>query len=236
MAAGRLGDTYGGYRARLLERLRAQGIQDLAVLRAFGETPRHLFVPEALRHRAYEDGALPIGHGQTISQPTTQARYLEALGLSGTERVLEIGTGSGYQAALLSHLARVVVSVERVPPLAQAALAALDEAAITGVVVVVGDGSLGWPAEAPYDAILVAAASPVVPKPLLRQLAEGGRLVLPLDVGQVPAEALRALPEPPGGGQVLVRITRQGGQYYAEPLGAALFVPLIGRHGFDQET
>lgn len=234
MAAGRLADTYGGYRARLLERLREQGIQDLAVLRAFGETPRHLFVPEALRHRAYQDSALPIGHGQTISQPTTQARYLEALGLGGTERVLEIGTGSGYQAALLSYLTEMVVSVERVPELAEAARAALDRSGITGVMVVVGDGSLGWRPEAPYDAILVAAASPSVPLPLLEQLAEGGRLVLPLDAAQVPAEARRELPEPPGG-QVLVRVTHQGGKYYAEPLGAALFVPLIGRHGFEEE-
>jgi protein-L-isoaspartate(D-aspartate) O-methyltransferase len=234
MAAGRLADSYGGYRARLLERLREQGIQDLAVLRAFGETPRHLFVPEALRHRAYEDGALPIGHGQTISQPTTQARYLEALQLGGTERVLEIGTGSGYQTALLSHVSRMVVSVERVPELAEAARAALDRAEITGAMVVVGDGSLGWRPEAPYDAILVAAASPSVPAPLLGQLAEGGRLVLPLDVAQVPPEALRGLPPPPGG-QVLVRVTRHGGKCYAEPLGAALFVPLIGRHGFEEE-
>jgi protein-L-isoaspartate(D-aspartate) O-methyltransferase len=234
MAAGRLADSYGGYRARLLERLREQGIQDLAVLRAFGETPRHLFVPEALRHRAYEDGALPIGHGQTISQPTTQARYLEALQLGGTERVLEIGTGSGYQTALLSHVSRMVVSVERVPELAEAARAALDRAEITGVMVVVGDGSLGWRPEAPYDAILVAAASPSVPTPLLGQLAEGGRLVVPLDAGQVPPEALRELPQPPGG-QVLVRVTRRGGRCYAEPLGAALFVPLIGRHGFEEE-
>lgn len=207
-----------------------------AVRAAMARVERHRFVPAAERDRAYGNYPLPIGAGQTISQPYIVALSTDLVAPRPGHAVLEIGTGSGYQAALLSHLARVVVSVERVPPLAQAALAALDEAAITGVVVVVGDGSLGWPAEAPYDAILVAAASPVVPKPLLRQLAEGGRLVLPLDVGQVPAEALRALPEPPGGGQVLVRITRQGGQYYAEPLGAALFVPLIGRHGFGQET
>jgi len=111
-------DTYGGYRARLVEQLRAQGIRDLAVLRAFAATPRHLFVPEAVRHRAYEDAALPIGVGQTISQPFTQARYLEALGLSGRERVLEIGTGSGYQTALLAALADQVFTIERMRPLA----------------------------------------------------------------------------------------------------------------------
>jgi protein-L-isoaspartate(D-aspartate) O-methyltransferase len=235
MAAGRLADTYGGYRARLLERLRGQGIRDLAVLRAFGETPRHRFVPEALRHRAYEDSALPIGHGQTISQPTTQARYLEALALGGKERVLEIGTGSGYQAALLSHLAQMVVSVERVSELAEAARAALEATEMAGVMVVVGDGTLGWRPEAPYDAILVAAASPTVPLPLLGQLADGGRLVLPLDAEQVPPDVLGRLQEPVEG-QVLVRVTRRGEKYYAEALGAAQFVPLIGKHGFDKEA
>jgi protein-L-isoaspartate(D-aspartate) O-methyltransferase len=210
-----------------MEQLRDGGIRDLAVLRAFGETPRHLFVPEALRHRAYEDAALPIGHGQTISQPATQARYLEALQLGGRERVLEIGTGSGYQAALLSHLSEQVVSVERLPELADRARAALEEAGIRGVMVVVGDGSLGWRPEAPYDAILVAAASPVVPEPLKRQLAEGGRLIVPLESTALPFEA--------PGGQVLVRVTRVGEKYYAEPLGDANFVPLIGRHGFSHE-
>ena len=123
MDTGRLGgasqDAYGGYRARLVEQLREQGVQDLAVLRAFAETPRHLFVPEAVRHRAYEDAALPIGDGQTISQPFTQARTLEALRLRGRERVLEIGTGSGYQTALLSRLVAQVFTVERVRALAR---------------------------------------------------------------------------------------------------------------------
>jgi len=231
MAAGRLADSFGGYRAKLVETLRQNGVRDLAVLRAFGETPRHLFVPEALRRQAYEDTSLPIGHGQTISQPTTQARYLEALALGGRERVLEIGTGSGYQAALLSHVVQQVVSVERVPELAERARDALQEAGVTGVMVVAGDGSLGWSPEAPYDAVLVAAASPSVPEPLLRQLAEGGRLVLPLDAAQVPAHALQG--SQPAGGQVLVRVTRSGGKFYAEPLGGARFVPLIGRHGYD---
>jgi len=126
-------DTYAGYRARLVETLRAQGIRDLAVLKAFAETPRHLFVPEAVRHRAYEDTALPIGKGQTISQPFTQARYLEALRLRGKERVLEIGTGSGYQTALLGALAGQVFSVERVEALARAAQRALREAGATNV-------------------------------------------------------------------------------------------------------
>ena len=131
-------DTFGGYRARLVEQLRAQGIRDLAVLRAFATTPRHLFVPEAVRHRAYEDAALPIGIGQTISQPSTQARYLETLGLSGKERVLEIGTGSGYQTALLAALAEQVFTIERVRLLAEAAQAALRAAGVTNVSVLVG--------------------------------------------------------------------------------------------------
>ena len=159
----------------------------------------------------------------------------ELLQLTPESRVLEIGTGSGYQAALLSHLAQMVVSVERVPELAEAARAALEAAEMAGVMVVVGDGTLGWRPEAPYDAILVAAASPTVPAPLLGQLAEGGRLVLPLDGAQVPPQVLRGLPESVGG-QVLVRVTRQGKKYYAEPLGAAQFVPLIGKHGFDEEA
>lgn len=220
MAARRVGDTYGGYRARLIEQLRARGIEDLAVLRAFGETPRHLFVPDALRRQAYEDTSLPIGFGQTISQPSTQARYLQALGLRGTEKVLEVGTGSGYQTALLAMIAAQVVSVERLPELAAQARAALDAAGYGGVAVVAGDGTLGWRPLAPYDAILVTAAGPRVPEPLIEQLAEGGRLLIPLE---------RA------GGQVLVRLTRTGDAVAEEVLAEAQFVPLIGRHGYPVE-
>src|SRR6266498_1712190 len=173
-------DTYGGYRARLVEQLRTQGIRDLAVLRAFAATPRHLFVPEAVRHRAYEDAALPIGVGQTISQPFTQARYLETLGLKGKERVLEIGTGSGYQTALLAALADQVFTIERVRRLAEAAQAALRAAGVGNVSVLVGDGTLGWSAYAPYHAILVAAGGPEIPPPLIEQLAPDGRMIIPL--------------------------------------------------------
>src|SRR6266581_3573807 len=173
-------DTYGGYRARLVEQLRTQGIRDLAVLRAFAATPRHLFVPEAVRHRAYEDAALPIGVGQTISQPFTQARYLETLGLKGKERVLEIGTGSGYQTALLGALADQVFTIERVRTLAEAARASLRAAAVGNVSILVGDGTLGWSAYAPYDAILVTAGGPEVPPPLIEQLGPGGRMLIPL--------------------------------------------------------
>jgi len=213
-------DTWGGYRSRLVETLRQQGIRDLAVLRAVGETPRHLFVPEAFRNRAYDDSALPIGHGQTISQPSTQAAYLEALQLQGPERVLEIGTGSGYQTALLSFLVDTVVSIERIGVLADQARAALSRAGVKNVSVVVADGTLGWRPQAPYDAILVAAASPDIPGPLVEQLAEGGRLVLPLDTGE---------------GQQLVRVRKGPGGPTTDVIGPANFVPLLGRHGFSED-
>jgi len=218
MESGRLDDTYGGYRARLIEELRAKDIDDIAVLHAFGITPRHLFVPEAFRHRAYEDVALPIGNGQTISQPSTQAKYLVALRLEGRERVLEVGTGSGYQAALLSHLAATVISIERVPELASTARRALAAAGVRAVTVITGDGSLGWSAEGPYDAILVGAVSPSIPEPLKRQLADGGRLIIPVQ------RAAR---------QDLVLVKRTGERFREEALGAVHFVPMLGRFGFD---
>lgn len=210
-------DTYGGYRAKLLEALRRHGISDMAVLRAFGETPRHLFVSEAMRERAYDDVALPVGYGQTISQPTTQATYLEALALTGSERVLEIGTGTGYQAALLSYLVEHVTSVERIPALADRARSALAAAGVSNVVVVLGDGTIGWHPGAPYDAILVAAASPTVPAPLTSQLSDGGRLIVPLERD---------------GRQELLRLTRRGSELGQEVLQDAHFVPLVGRYGF----
>jgi len=213
-----VGDTYAGYRARLVETLRAKGIRDLAVLKAFAETPRHLFVAEALRHRAYDDAALPIGNGQTISQPFTQARYLEALRLRGTERVLEIGTGSGYQTALLGALASTVFSVERVEGLALAAQRALRDAGVANVSVLLGDGTLGWSAYAPYDAILVAAGGPEIPPPLVEQLAPGGRLLIPLGAR---------------GAQTLTLVERTEADLRRTPLGGARFVPLLGEHGFD---
>ena len=216
MEPGRVADTYAGYRARLVERLREQGIRDLAVLRAFGETPRHLFVPEALRERAYEDTALPIGRGQTISRPLTHANYLQALSLQGKERVLEVGTGSGYQAALLSQLVAQVFTVERFAQLADRAREGLAQAGVRNVTVLVGDGSLGWRPYAPYDAILVSAAAPSVPQPLLDQLGDGGRLLVPLGGADA---------------QELIRITRRGSTFNDERLSAASFVPLVGRHG-----
>lgn len=202
---------------RLVETLRARGIRDLAVLRAFAQVPRHLFVPEAVRHRAYEDAALPIGNGQTISQPYTQARYLEALRLTGHERVLEVGTGSGYQTALLAAVAAQVFTIERVRGLAAGAQRALRDAGIT-VSLLVGDGTLGWSHYAPYDAILVAAGGPEVPPPLVEQLAPGGRLLIPLGER---------------GAQTLTLIQRHEGELRQTPIGDARFVPLLGEHGFE---
>lgn len=213
------GDSYGGYRARLVEALRTQGIQDLAVLRAFAATPRHVFVPPAQRHRAYEDVALPIGGGQTISRPLTQARYLEALRLTGHERVLEVGTGSGYQTALLAAVAAQVFTVERVRSLAEAAQRVLRDVGLANVSMLVGDGTLGWSAYGPYDAILVAAGGPEVPPPLVEQLAPGGRLLIPLGAG--------------AGEQVLTLIERTVDGLRRRTLGDARFVPLVGEHGFD---
>jgi protein-L-isoaspartate(D-aspartate) O-methyltransferase len=221
MVARELGeDSYGGYRAQLVAELAAKGIRDLAVLRAVSIVPRHLFVPESLRHRAYEDSALPIGGGQTISQPWVQARSLELASFTGHERVLEVGTGSGYQTALLANCAAQVFSVERLPPLAQTAKAALDQAGVRNVSVMVGDGTLGWRPYAPYDVILVAAASPDVPRPLIEQLATGGRLILPLGVRNT---------------QTLTLVTRDpNGRVSQRTLSDVRFVPLIGEFGFTE--
>jgi protein-L-isoaspartate(D-aspartate) O-methyltransferase len=218
MTGGGSRDGFGGYRARLVEGLRAKGIRDLAVLRAFAETPRHLFVPQALRHQAYEDAALPIGNGQTISQPFTQARYLETLALTGKERVLEIGTGSGYQTALLAALADQVFTIERVRILAETAQIALKAAAAANVSLLVGDGTLGWSAYAPYHAILVAAGGPEVPQPLVDQLTPRGRMIIPLGAK---------------GAQMLTLVRRTASGLEVTALGDARFVPLVGEHGFD---
>jgi protein-L-isoaspartate(D-aspartate) O-methyltransferase len=211
------GDSYGGYRTRLVETLQQKGIRDLAVLRAIGTVPRHLFVPESVRHRAYEDVALPIGGGQTISQPWVQARYLELANLTGRERVLEVGAGSGYQTALLAQLADAVFAVERIPALAQSARAALEAAGVRNVTVLVGDGTLGWRPFAPYDAILVAAASPEIPAPLVEQLSPGGRLVIPLGNRE---------------NQVLTVARRVGDQLQISTVADVRFVPLLGQFGF----
>jgi len=218
MAAGPLRDTYAGYRERLVEKLRIKGISDLSVLEAVAQTPRHLFVPEALRSQAYEDTSLPIGSGQTISQPSTHAMYLQTLCLTGKERVLEVGTGTGYQTALLARLADVVISIERVGDLARRAREVLEGMGIGNVTVITGDGSLGRRSLGPYDRILVAAAGPAVPKPLIEQLAENGRMVIPLERD---------------GRQELYQLLRSKNEVIETHLGSAQFVPLIGKHGFE---
>ncbi len=217
MVAGAVTHELGGARRRLVETLRDRGIADLAVLRAFEQTPRHFFVPTGMRHRAYEDSSLPIGSGQTISQPSTHARYLELLQLAGSEKVLEIGTGSGYQTVLLSHLAAQVFSVERVAPLADRAREVIRSCGARNVSILVGDGTLGWRDYGPYDAILVTAGAPEVPRPLAEQLAEGGRLLIPLGDRE---------------DQTLVVLTRRGDELERRDIGHARFVPLIGAHGW----
>jgi len=210
------GEQPGG-RRRLVEALQERGVRDLAVLHAFDQTPRHLFVPTAMRHRAYEDSALPIGNGQTISQPSTHARYLELLALTGKERVLEIGTGSGYQTVLLSHLASQVFSIERVGTLVTKARDAIRAAGASNVSLLAGDGTLGWRDYSPYDAFLVTAGSPTVPTPLAEQLAEGGRLLIPIGDREE---------------QILTLFTRRGEELERRDIGAARFVPLIGKYGW----
>jgi len=198
--------------------IRARGVRDPRVLAAMATVPRDAFVPQELANVAYDDRPLPIDAGQTISQPFIVALMTEALGLSGTDKVLEVGTGSGYAAAVLACVARDVYTIERVPELAETARKRLARLAYYNVDVRCGDGTLGWPEHAPYDAIVAAAGGPDLPRALLEQLAIGGRLVMP--VGS-PGE------------QQLVRVTRTGQlDYRREELGAVRFVPLIGAHGW----
>jgi protein-L-isoaspartate(D-aspartate) O-methyltransferase len=194
-----------------------RGVRDLRVLAAMRAVPRHRFVPGHMLGAAYRDSPLPIGQGQTISQPYIVALMTAELGLTGTERVLEIGTGSGYQAAILGELAAEVITVERLPALAEEARALLAELGYDNVHVKVGDGTLGWPDEAPYDAIIVTAAAPEVPAPLQAQLVDGGRLLAPVG---------------PRWTQQLVRVRRVGDRFDDESLLGVAFVPLIGEHGW----
>jgi protein-L-isoaspartate(D-aspartate) O-methyltransferase len=215
--AGSVDHAWKGQRRRLIETLQDKGIKDLSVLRAFDVVPRHRFVPESTRHRSYEDAALPIGAGQTISQPYVYARALELLQLTGKERVLEIGTGSAYQTALLAELAAQVFSIERVSTLLDRSKALLQELGVRNVSLLLGDGTLGWRDYAPYDAIVVGAGAPHVPPALAEQLAEGGRLLLPL-----------------GGRdeQVLTLCTKRDGQLEMRDITPVRFVPLIGAGGW----
>ena len=209
---------YERQRRQLIETIRERGIEDLEVLRTFDLVPRHLFVPESVQHRAYEDAPLPIGFGQTASQPSLQALYLQTLHIEPHHRVLEIGTGTGFQTALLAHLAQHVYSVERLRELSVKARQILDSLRITNVALLVGDGTIGWQRYAPYDAMLVSAAAPDVPQLLLDQLAPAGRLLIP--IGGRTEQTL-----------TLFEKTAEG--IRRENITACTFVPLLGRFGWD---
>lgn len=211
-------NDFRGARRHLVEQLQEQGIRDLAVLHAIDEVPRHRFVPTGVRHRAYEDSPLPIGSGQTISQPMIHARYLELLHLSGSEKVLEVGTGSGYQTALLARMAAQVFSIERIAPLLDRARDVLGEIGVRNVSFLLGDGTLGWRQYAPFDAILVGAAAPSVPPAYTEQLAEGGRLLIPLGDREE---------------QELTVITRRGDTLEQVGAGPVRFVPLLGKDSWE---
>jgi protein-L-isoaspartate(D-aspartate) O-methyltransferase len=215
-------DAYAYRRAQMVDSLTREGISNQRVLEVMAEVPRHFFVPEAFRHQAYDgDVSINIGEGQTISQPRIVALMTESARIDSSDRVLEIGTGSGYQAAVLSRLARFVFTVERVASLARQAKSVLDQLGVDNVSVKVMDGTLGWRAQAPFDAILVTAGSPEVPEPLVEQLADGGRLVVPVG----PRET-----------QVLKIVERRGERTFAHELKAACFVPLIGRYGWEERS
>jgi len=214
-------DEYQIPRQRMVERLRDHyKIKDVNVLDVMNKLPRHLFVPEALRSQAYKDNALPIASGQTISQPFIVARMTEILELSRRDKVLEIGAGTGYQTAVLAALTRSVFAVERLPNLAAEARERLKRLGIYNVSIKTDDGTTGWEAYAPYDAILVAAGGPEIPQPLVAQLKIGGRLIIPIGVDQKQ--------------QNLVRVIKTEKGIQTEDLGPCAFVPLIGEHGWQQ--
>jgi len=206
-------------RARLIEHLSSE-IRDKRVLAAMARVPREHFVPPQTQHLAYEDRPLPIGLDQTISQPFIIALMTEALELTGNEKVLEVGTGSGYQAAILAELARLVITTERLPALAETARAVLDSLGYTNIVVHLAEDTLGWQAEAPYDAIIVTAGAPRVSVDLLAQLAIGGRLVIPIGSRYV---------------QELYKITKHKKKNTGQNLGGCRFVPLIGKDAWEEE-
>jgi protein-L-isoaspartate(D-aspartate) O-methyltransferase len=213
-------DGFALQRAEMIEKqLRRRGVRDRGVLAAMDAVRREEFVPKEFRQRAYEDAPLPIGEGQTISQPYIVAAMTAALHVTGNESVLEIGTGCGYQAAILSHLAKIVFTIESHSELASSASARLERLGYGTVHVHCGDGTLGLPELAPFDAVLVAAAAPAVPEPLRSQLAEGGRLILPVGDAE---------------NQELLYIERHGNSFETRTLEACRFVPLIGYHGWKE--
>ncbi len=223
MESGPLDDTtYVGYRRRLIEEIRAHGIGDLEILQLFDRVPRHIFLPEGMWPRAYEDGPLPIGYQQTASQPSLQAHYLTLLRPTRDEKVLEIGTGSGYLTALLALMADRVYSVERVRELSQRARRALDTLGLKNVALLVGDGTIGWRKYAPFDVVVVSAASPSIPSALVDQLGDGGRMLIP--VGSKDSQELL--------------LVRKDGFIVTEEVvkGECTFVPLLGRFAWKDEA
>jgi protein-L-isoaspartate(D-aspartate) O-methyltransferase len=213
--------TFQTQRKRMVERqLLPRGIHDPLVLKAMEKIPREAFVPEDLRESAYGDNPLPIGEGQTISQPYIVALMTEALELKGPEKVLEIGTGSGYQAAVLAEIVQEVYSVERVTSLTEKAKQVLEKLGYRNVHFKVFNGTLGWPEHAPYDAVIVTAGAPEIPAPLVEQLKEGGRLVIPV------GDSLS---------QDLLKIRKVRGKPLTEDLGAVQFVRLVGEHGWEEQ-
>ena len=207
-------------RALMVDRyIAARGVRDERILQAMREVPRHLFVPQVVAAKAYGPGALPIGAKQTISQPYIVARMIELLELTGREKVLEIGTGTGYQAVVLSKLCAKVFSIERVNELALRAAELIRELKIYNATVKVFDGTYGWSDQAPFDRIIVAAAAPEVPEPLVQQLSRTGKMIIPIGSG---------------GNQRLARVTRVGTRVQIEDCGSAEFVPLVGRFGWKE--
>jgi protein-L-isoaspartate(D-aspartate) O-methyltransferase len=207
-------------RQMVKEQLHLRGIVDERVLAAFLKVPRHLFVPKEFQQEAYADHPIPIGSGQTISQPYMVALMTQLLRLQGHERVLEIGTGSGYQLAILAELALEVYSVERLPELAEPATYRLGRFGYLNVHITAGNGSLGWPEHAPYDGLIVAAAAPEVPQPLVDQLAQRGRLVIPIGPRQA---------------QALTLVEKHGHTLERAEITSCVFVPLVGEHGWPEE-
>jgi protein-L-isoaspartate(D-aspartate) O-methyltransferase len=205
--------------AMVEDQLRRRGISDARVLEAMGKVSRHLFVPGDYQVSAYDDRPLPIGEGQTISQPYMVAVMTQSLGLKGRERVLEIGTGSGYQAAVLAELCREVYTVERIPSLTRKAQKVLQEQGHMNIFFRTGDGSKGWPEEAPFDGIIVTAGAPEIPQTFKSQLAEGGRLVIPTG---------------PRYTQTLFKLTRRGDHFKEEDITGCVFVPLVGDYGWEE--
>lgn len=217
--AAKITDEMSIQRQRMVDRLRDHyQIRDQRILEVMSQLPRHLFVPAAIKSQAYNDNALPIAGGQTISQPFIVARMTELLELKGDEKILEIGSGSGYQTAILASLAKKVFAIERLDHLAHDAEARLAALGFRNVVLKSGDGTNGWDAYHPYDAMLVAAGGPEIPEPLIRQLKVGGRLIVPVGDDRK--------------SQVLTRVTRTANGTKVETFGGCAFVPLIGEHGW----